>query len=221
MSRNPKEKEFLNRYTSLPFLLDTLCNKRLTMVDPARWEDENDSYFMKLYKTKSKQKSVLALCFAENKSSTNEKYHNWKIYAGNSSGICIQFFKTKLITCIERFTEITYNSVTYWTIKRFENDWQNIPWDQLPFVKRKAFDGETEFRIIYRNDSEEIMTKDISIDLSCISKIILNPWIPKPVYNSVCKALKAIQGCDNLVVTQTTLLSYERWKKAGEKICED
>ncbi len=198
MPRNIKGKGYLNRYTSLPFLLDILCNKRLTLVDPAKWEDENNSYFMKLYKAKSEHKSVLALCFAESQSSAAEKYHNWKIYAGNSSGVCIQFFKSELISCIKPVPGINSKSVTYRTIKQIENDCQNTSWCQLPFVKRRAFDGETEFRVIYENDSEEIMTKDVSIELSCISRITLNPWIPKSVYNSVCNVIKAIEGCNYL-----------------------
>ncbi len=210
---------YLNRYTSLPFLLDTLYNKRLTLVDPARWEDENDSYFMKLYKEKSDCITVLALCFAENQTRTAEKYHNWKIYAGNSSGVCIQFARSKLIAQIESIEGIRFDSVTYMMIGKFENARSTIPWRQLPFMKRKAFDGETEFRIIYESDSPaEISSKDIPIDLGIITKITLNPWIPKHVYDAVCGAITAIDGCKNMPIEQTTVLNYARWKKAGERI---
>ena len=221
MARNTIEKKYLNRYTSLPFLFDTLYNKRLTLVDPARWEDENDAYFMKLYKTKSGHRSVLALCFAEYQRSTTEKYHNWKIYAGSSSGVCIQFFRDRLISCIGPVLGISYKSVTYKTISRFDSDWHKISWHQLPFIKRKAFDGETEFRIIYESDSsEELDAKRIPIELSSISRIILNPWIPQPVYDAVCSAINSIEGCDNLHITQTNILNYAKWKKAGENIAK-
>lgn len=221
MSSRTKPMMYLNRYTSLPFLLDALYNKRLMLVDPARWEDENDSYFMKLYKEKSGHVAVLALCFVEDRVRTAEKYHNWKIYAGNSSGVCIQFARRKLIAHIESIAGITHGSVTYMTIGKFESARRSIPWRQLPFVKRKAFDGETEFRIIYESDSPaEILSKDIPIDLSIITKITLNPWIPGHVYNAVCNAIQAIDGCKNIPVTQTTVLNYARWKKAGERIVE-
>jgi hypothetical protein len=174
---------------------------------------------MKLYKEKSDCITVLALCFAENQTRTAEKYHNWKIYADNSSGVCIQFARRKLIAQIESIEGIRFDSVTYMTIGKFEKARSTIPWRQLPFVKRKAFDGETEFRIIYESDSlAEISAKDIPIDLGIVTKITLNPWIPKHVYDAVCGAITAIDGCKNIPIAQTTVLNYARWKKAGERI---
>jgi hypothetical protein len=52
-----------------------------------------------------------------------------------------------------------------------------LNWERLPFIKRKAYDGETEFRILYENLEKE-EDKKIIIDLSCILKIFLNPWLP-------------------------------------------
>jgi hypothetical protein len=37
---------FLNRYTSLPILLDALNHKRMTLLSPESWEDRNDSYYI-------------------------------------------------------------------------------------------------------------------------------------------------------------------------------
>lgn len=60
------------RYTTLPFLLDILHEKRLPLLDPASWEDKNDSYYLELYKSGKRLKSVLAICFAE----AQETYHH-------------------------------------------------------------------------------------------------------------------------------------------------
>ena len=219
MAQNTSKNMYINRYTSLPFLFNILYNKSLTLVDPAKWEDANDSYFMNLFKKKSGHKSVLALCFAEYQESTTEKYHIWKIYAGNSSGVCIQFFRDKLISCIEPIPGINCKSVTYKTIAKFEKDEKSTSWQQLPFIKRKAFSGEKEFRIVYESDlAQEVETKAIPIEFGCISKIILNPWIPEPVYKEVCSVLKGIDGCDKLRITQSTILNNARWKIAGEII---
>ena len=54
---------FLNRYTSLPVLLDALVHKRLTLLSPTSWEDRNDAYYIERYKETKKLKTVLALCF--------------------------------------------------------------------------------------------------------------------------------------------------------------
>lgn len=63
------------RYTTLPYLLDMLHNKRLTLLDPSRWEDKNDAYFLKTYKKERELKSVLTMR-VDNRSSQhrNESY---------------------------------------------------------------------------------------------------------------------------------------------------
>ena len=218
MTRNISWNSFINRYTTLPFLLDILYNKRLTLVDPNKWEDENDSYFMTLYKARSGFRSVLALCFAEHESLVTEKYHNWKIYAGNSSGICIQFYKDKLVSCIENVPEIKYGSVIYKTVQQFENEWRETPWSQLPFIKQQAFDGEAEFRIIYENDFEEIALKYLPIKLNSIAKIMVNPWLPNSLVDAIRQSINNIEGCAQIKIIQTKLLSYEKWKRAGDRI---
>jgi hypothetical protein len=40
----------LKRYTTLSSALDVLENKRLTLLDPAKWDDRNDTYFIELYR---------------------------------------------------------------------------------------------------------------------------------------------------------------------------
>ena len=47
----------LRRYTTLPFLLDILNKKCLTLLDPKNWEDKDDSYYIELYKKGITQKS--------------------------------------------------------------------------------------------------------------------------------------------------------------------
>jgi hypothetical protein len=218
MKSNISWNTIINRYTTLPFLFDMLYNKRLTLVDPENWEDENDSYFMRLYKARSGYRSVLALCFAEHETLTAEKYHNWKIYAGNSSGICIQFYKDKLVSYIENVSELRYGSAIYKTIQQFENEWRETPWSQLPFIKQQAFDGETEFRIIYVSVSEEIAVKYLPIKLNSIARIIVNPWLPSSLIDPIRRSINNIEGCEKIKVLQTKLLSYEKWKRAGNRV---
>ena len=69
----------LRRYTTLPFLLDILNKKCLTLLDPKNWEDKDDSYYIELYKKSLGLKSILVLCFTE----SVERYHHWKIYSGS------------------------------------------------------------------------------------------------------------------------------------------
>ncbi len=216
------ENKYLNRYTSLPFLLDTLQNERLTLVDPKRWEDTNDSYLLELYKEKSKKESVLALCFAQYKSTTvkAEKYHHWKIYSGTSSGVCIKFKKQALIEHFksELGNNLRHGKVNYKTIKSFEGNTKNISLRDLPFIKRLAFNDEREYRFIYESDTENISGKDVKISLDSIAEITFNPWISISVYESLCKVIRQIIGHSKIPTDISTCLDYERWKNAGENI---
>ena len=202
---------FLRRYTTLPVLIDILNNKKLTLLDPCNWEDKNDSYYIGIYKTRINLKSILALCFTE----ADETYHHWKVFSGNSDGICIQFDKEKLLKCFDNVPDIKSGNVIYKKINEVRA--KNPAQDELPFLKRHPFRDEKEFRIIYESTTDEITNKDVTIDVSSIRKIIFNPWIPKPVFNSVKEVIKTINGCGKIKFSRTTLVNNEEWKKIGEK----
>ena len=40
---------FLRRYTELPFLIDFLETKEITLLNPSAWDDRNDSYYLQQY----------------------------------------------------------------------------------------------------------------------------------------------------------------------------
>ena len=53
----------LLRYTDLASLILLLTERKVTLLNPERWDDRNDAYFMKLYKDRKHFKSLLALVF--------------------------------------------------------------------------------------------------------------------------------------------------------------
>ena len=223
MLKDSIERKYLNRFTSLPFLLDILSKKRLVLLDPTRWEDKNDSYYMRLYKNKSKRDTFLALCFVQYKSNRQvaEKYNHWKIYSGDNDGICIQFKKDEII---KHFTASLGNNfrsgdVQYYTISELEklDEKNKVHLCNLPFLKRKAFSDETEYRFIYEDD-EKIENKSVSIPLKIISKITFNPWIRESVYKSVCEVIRKIKDCEDIKIKRSTCLEYERWQNVGNNI---
>ena len=59
------------RYTNLADLIYILREKRITLRDPQRWDDRNDSYYLKKYKESKNLETLLALCFADR---TGETY---------------------------------------------------------------------------------------------------------------------------------------------------
>jgi hypothetical protein len=208
------ELKYLRRYTTLPFLLDILQNMCITLVNPMTWEDKNDTYFIDKYKKESKNKTVLALCFSE----ANETYHHWKVYAGTSSGVCIQFHKNSLINCFKRYKGGKHGKVLYKTINRLDKDIieNKIKLEHLPFIKRYAFRDEKEYRFLYASSKEEWQTFDINIDKGSISKIVMNPWMSYNVIRSVEKSIHQIDGCSDIIVAQTSLINNSEWQIVGE-----
>ena len=172
-------KNRLLRYTNLPVLIDILSKQELTLLNPISWDDRNDSYYLEVYKKKKDLKTLAALCFT----TKSETYHHWSVFSGGSAGICIQFNKEKLLMSLESDNDIKSDYVSY---KMIENLKSNPPsLEELPFLKRYAYKDEKEYRIIYTNKNNEMETKSIGIDISCIEKIILSPWIPDPLVVTV------------------------------------
>ncbi|MGA9396671.1 MAG: DUF2971 domain-containing protein [Anaerolineaceae bacterium] len=218
MTNREKNYRYLCRYTSLPFLLDILCNKRLTLVDPNSWEDKNDAYFINLYKRRAKKVTVLALCFFQYTSPGVEKYLHWKAYAGNISGVSILFYKEKLLKYLINIKDIYYRPVNYLSYSDLNNSVQEREWTELPYIKRLAFSSDNEFRILYESKIFTDQIKYIDIGLDCIKKITLNPWLIYSSNESIYKVLKIIDGCQNISFATTKMLNYKKWQLLGDQI---
>lgn len=203
-----KTGNFLNRYTSLPILLDSLVNKRITLLSPESWEDRNDSYYIERYKEEKNLKTLLALCFTTKR----ETFHHWKIFSNGTSGVCIEFDKERLISGLCEKKEFRHGLVSYEYIKNVRTkkpllkDW--------PFLKRKPFKDESEFRIIYENPNILEKTKNIPFDVACILKISLSPWLPESVANSIIGIIKSIDKCSDINIIHSTLIQNDSWKAA-------
>lgn len=205
----PKEMttKYLRRYTTLPVLLDMLTNKRLTFLDPASWEDRNDSFFIEKYREKKKLKTVLTLCFTER----DETFHHWKVFAGDSSGVCIRFSRERLLSCFQKKQGINSGSVSY----RLMRDLQNTPpsLEELPFLKRIQYEDEAEFRMIYENRNKIHRTMDFVLDITCIDRITLSPWMPPQIAKTVKQVISEIPGCKKIQLIRTGVVKSSTWQK--------
>lgn len=202
----------LHRYTSLPVLLDMLVNKRITLLDPASWEDRNDSFYVEKYKEIKKLKTVLALCFT----TKTETFHHWKVFADNSAGICVRFNKDNLLASFNKVSGIKSDYVTYKSMRYLKSNPPSV--DELPFLKRKQYRDEEEFRIIYKNRNKEHKVKYLTIDLQSIERITLSPWIPLPVSKTVKKVICNIDGCNLIQLLKTGMVENKVWKNIAEDI---
>lgn len=199
----------LRRYTNLAATIHCLRNKCLTLLNPASWDDRNDAFFLAEYKRRTGVKTVLALYFAE----ASETYHHWRVFSPGSDGVCLEFDKDRLLEALRRDNAIAHRKVCYREI----NDVcaGPIQTNDLPYIKRYPYGDEQEFRLVFTHADKQIEAHSFDIPLSCISRITLSPWLPKPLEKSVKDTIKQIDGCKNIRVYRSTLIENERWKKAA------
>jgi len=199
--------QHLRRYTSLPILLDMLVQKRITLLDPALWEDRNDAFYIDKYRERKELKTVLALCFTQRA----ETFHHWKVFAGDSSGVCIRFKKEKLLACFRKKQGIKSGSVSYRLMRDLQTTPPNL--NDLPFIKRKQYEDEAEFRIIYENKNKFYRSKTFAMDIECIDRVTLSPWIPPEVAKTVKTVISGIPDCDTIKLIRTGVVESRAWQK--------
>jgi hypothetical protein len=202
--------DYLRRYTDLTALIYLLRLRKLTLLDPSSWDDSNDSYYLTLYKEKRKLKSVLALCFTE----TDERYHYWRVFAPGASGVCIQFSRSELLGAVGGQSRLRVEPVRYLKLDDMRN--KRLKSADLPFLKRFAFQHESEVRMIYESAKKRLRQFNIAIPLSCIDKITLSPWMHPKLSSYVKEVLRSIPACGKLDIRQSTLIGNDEWKSLGE-----
>jgi hypothetical protein len=201
--------QFLRRYTDLPALIYMLKEKTITLLDPTSWDDSNDSHFLLVYKRRKGFKTLLAICFTQ----VEETYHHWRVFAVGSSGVCIKFRRSQLIKAVEKCGGVNTGEVEYLKLKEIQRKKPAI--DQLPFIKRHAFEDEREYRVIFESSESDLSQKDIPIPLSCIARITLSPWAQKSLTEHVAEVLRGIDGCKNIEIVTSTLICNNEWKRIG------
>lgn len=206
-------QHILRRYTDIPSLVYMLKTSKISLLDPETWDDSNDSYFLELYRTKKKLARVRALCFTQSK----ETYHHWRVFAGGTGGVCVQFQKEQLLQAIARHPGIQARAVTYEKIEITEGG--NRPEvDRLPFLKRIGFEPEEEFRLVFGSAQDSAdPTEDVEITPACVENISLSPWTVERVATSVGELLRQIPGWDHVTVGRSTLIDSKRWKRFGDR----
>lgn len=206
-TRSTRFPRLLSRFTTLPVLVDILQMQHLVLLDPKTWEDRNDAYYIERYKEQRDLKTVLALCF----STKAETFHHWKVFSSGSSGIRIEFKAEELIASAKG-QGIKCRSVMYKLIKDVESPTPNLA--DWPFLKRKPYADEGEYRFLHENLTSVEESKAIEIRLSYIRRISMSPWMPKAVAASVIDLLRRIPDCNSFEISRSTLLENSRWKRA-------
>ena len=205
----PATPRRLYRYTNLAAVIHMLRTRTLTLLDPAAWDDRNDAAFLAEYRRKKGAAAILALCFFQEQG----KWHHWRGYADGMDGACVAFRTPELLSAVEVVPRVMHREVEYRTIMDAREN--GLAVDDLPFVKRKAYEDEKEYRVVYVDQEEDISLRPFKIDLRCVLKVVLSPRLPKSFTTSVQQTLKTIEDCSALPVNRSTLLESEAWKKCA------
>lgn len=202
--------EELRRYADILSIADMLQNKRLTLLSPAKWADQNDSHSLEVYRRRVGVDHVVALCLTE----AAETYHHWQVFSGHGHGACVVFDKQALLARLAKSSELITGKVRYETLAYVEKH-KPLPTDELPFVKRYAFRDEKEFRVIaLLDDLLGSSTLNVSIDLSVVTQIIFSPLAPRPLLETMKGILSGLEGCGHIKFSHSRLTNNLAWRKA-------
>lgn len=202
------KKEILNRFTTLPVLIDLLRRKKLVLLSPENWEDRNDAEIMLEYKKRKELKQLYAVCFSEGE----ETIHHWTAFSSGSSGCCIEFDKELLLADVHKVYGITTRSVTYKKINELKAGSINTP--DIPFTKRWPYRCEEEYRIVYESNDSPEKNKDqfdIEINLKSIRRITFNQRMPDQVYQTIKEYLKDEFEDPEKRIHKSTLYENKKW----------
>lgn len=207
-----KEGRTLRKYTNLAACIHLLQTKQITLLTPASWDDRNDRHFMAEYKKRKGLKTFVAICFAKDV----DTYHHWRVFSPNSDGVCIVFKKQSLLRPFTRLEGVFHRSVRYERIRDLAALSPKVK--DLPFIKRDPYRAEGEYRITFEHRDHEVEAQGFPISLDCIEAIVLSPWMHISLVESVRKTLKAIDGCDQIAMYQSTLIQNEKWQAVTDQV---
>lgn len=196
----------LNRFTTLPILLDLLERQKLVLLDPSSWDDKNDTLIIEEYKKKATIDKLFVLCFTHE----SETIHHWKAFASGSSGCCVEFDAVKLRKIFDNTSQVRHGIVEYKKIndsKQFFLDLQNIP-----FIKRKPYEFEREYRVIWEGRSDN-KYYELEVPLEIIKRITFGQQMPESVFESVKSMLVKNYSILNKKIFRSTVYKNKTWIK--------
>lgn len=191
----------LKRYTTLASAVDMLVEQRLALLNPSKWQDTNDTYFLEMFQEHIRAKSLYAACFTQ----APETFHHWKAFAGDNEGVCVEFDRDALLGSLLPLPAYHWHDVNYRTVAQLRLR-KRINAFELPFLKRKGFGDEKEVRIIHWSGRKpQRGVHCIPIRRTWIKRIVLNPWLNEALFQSMKLALTSIPGCSRVPIQRTTL----------------
>ena len=122
----------------------------------------------------------------------------------------MRFVAHKLLSCLRGKPGVSMGYVQYLTTKDLEQARPSL--NELPFLKRRQFADEQEFRFIYEDASKTLELKDYLLDLNSIYRVILSPWLPHTAFESLRDVVHGLPGCSSVRVRRSNVVDDPKWK---------
>ncbi|MDR2176501.1 MAG: hypothetical protein LBP20_00470 [Treponema sp.] len=150
MNETENTPKYLKHFTDLLSFIIIMETGGLRLSSTDGWEDKNDYAALAAYKRKTGAGEIRALCFAQGK----EQIHHWFYYAKKDSGCCIHFKDEALLAALGGEPAFLRGSVSYMSSKDFTAAWlKQQPVEKWPFIKRRPYEAEQEYRVIWTGDA--------------------------------------------------------------------
>jgi hypothetical protein len=202
---NPNQPTIVNRYTSLPMLLDIIHRNAITLLPPDAWNDRNDREVMLEYKRRRNLTCLVAICF----SAGEETVHHWNAFASGSAGCRIEFHLPTLLEGLSRDPGYRHGKVVYKPLRGIQKS--DLAESKMPFVKRWPYRIEEEYRIVYERSDPAASHRtelNIPISLECIRSITVSQAMPESVFKSIKSQLGTQLGKR---ISRSTLFESKMW----------
>jgi len=210
MSAVPFKK--LNRFTTIPFVMDLLKRKKLVLINPELWEDYNDQATVKIFQELSEKEGVYALCLTDQ----NETIHHWNAFANGATGCCVEFSPQKLFVMLDTADGMTHGKVQYVRIRDLRKS--KFETCQLPYLKRDPYKNENEYRLIATTDAPQQKLFEIDIDLAAIRRITINNKIPKEEFEQIKAEFLTL--APKVKIYQSTIYNNTVWINHFKKLLD-
>jgi hypothetical protein len=202
---------YLRRYTDVLSLLDMLKHNRLSLLSPATWFDQNDTYGLNEYGKRLGDESVFALCMTEGP----ETGHHWQLFAGTSHGVCIHFDSDEFKAHLNNLSRpVLHGPMKYMNLTQVR-ELKPIATEVLPFLKRETFEDEHEYRVVA--SEMDILADDtyaIPMPASMVKKVVLGPRMPRGLAITLKDIACEFGGCDKIEFTHSRVHNNASWRKA-------
>jgi hypothetical protein len=204
MNEEKKSPQRLKHFTNIPALIGILESGALRLSAPTDlWEDKNDLAAVKAFKRKTGAQEIRVICFA----SGDEQIHHWFHYAKKDSGCCIHLNTDALLATLQKESAFLMDFIDYKSAADLSAAWlKNLPVEKIPFIKRRPFEAEQEYRVIWTGKAD---AEAPSIPVAgLIDYITLAPGLAGQKGDGLRQMLETKYA---LTVKQSRLLEDDEW----------